>query len=382
MLKVGIVGKPSSGKSTFFSAATLVDVPRAAYPFTTIKPNVGVSYVSKPCVDRELNVKCKPKNGKCENGMRFIPITLVDVAGLVPDAHLGKGLGNQFLSDLMEASALIHVLDLSGMTNEKGEACEGYDPEKDIEFLEKEIDFWIEGMLEKKWKEIERKSKMGFKLYELLYKQLSGLGMKEELIREIVEEGYEGLYELARRIREKNKPIVLAGNKIDLPSAQENFKRLKKKYDIIPVCAEAELALRRANADGLIRYVPGASGFEYLKEVSGKQKKALEFIKEKILDVYGSTGVQQVLNKVVFESLGYIVVYPVEDRNHFSDKKGNVLPDAYLMERGSTAIDLAYKIHSDIGEKFIAAFDCKKKMKIGREHRLSDGDVIQILTRH
>ncbi len=382
MLKVGIVGKPSSGKSTFFSAATLVDVPRAAYPFTTIKPNVGVSYVSKPCVDRELNVKCKPKNGKCEDGMRFIPITLVDVAGLVPDAHLGKGLGNQFLSDLMEASALIHVLDLSGMTNEKGEACEGYDPEKDIEFLEKEIDFWIEGMLEKKWKEIERKSKMGFKLYELLYKQLSGLGMKEELIREIVEEGYEGLYELARRIREKNKPIVLAGNKIDLPSAQENFKRLKKKYDIIPVCAEAELALRRANADGLIRYVPGASGFEYLKEVSGKQKKALEFIKEKILDVYGSTGVQQVLNKVVFESLGYIVVYPVEDRNHFSDKKGNVLPDAYLMERGSTAIDLAYKIHSDIGEKFIAAFDCKKKMKIGREHRLSDGDVIQILTRH
>ncbi len=381
MIKIGIIGKPSSGKSTFFSGATLVDVPRAAYPFTTIKPNIGVSYVTKDCLHKELKVKCNPHNSKCENGTRLIPVGLVDVAGLVPDAHLGKGLGNQFLSDLIEADGLIHVVDLSGKTNEKGEAIKGHDPEKDILFLEKEIDYWIHGMLEKKWEDFLRKEKQGFKLHELIYKQVSGLGMKENTIKSILIRGYDDLYDLAKKIRDKNKPIILAGNKIDLASSKENYERLKKDYDITPVCAEAEFALRKADHDKFIKYIPGSKAFEYLTNMNEKQKHALDFIQHSVLDVYGSTGVQPLLNGMTFDKLDYITIYPVEDKTHYANKDGKVLPDVFLLKKGSTAHELAYKIHTDIGEKFIGAFDCRKKMKVGKDHVLEDGDVIQILSR-
>lgn len=381
MVKIGIIGKPSSGKSTFFSAATMVDVPRAAYPFTTIKPNIGVTYVTRECAHIGLGVKCSPNNSRCEDGTRLIPMTLVDVAGLVPDAHLGKGMGNQFLSDLMEANGLIHVVDLSGKTDERGEECEGHDPEKDIIFLEREIDFWIEGMLGKKWPEFERKSKMGYRLYELVHRQMSGLGMSENQVRDAIERGYDDLYDLAKKMRERSKPIILAGNKIDLKGSLENYDRLKADYDITPVCSEAELALRKADHEGLIRYIPGSDSFEHTGDMDGKQRQALDYIQRNILDVYGGTGVQQLLNRMSFGLLEMIAVYPVEDKTRLSSKDGKVLPDVFLMKRGSTAIDLAYRVHSDIGDRFIGAFDCRKKIKISRDHPLQDGDVVQILAR-
>lgn len=380
-MKIGVVGKTNVGKSTFFSAATMVDVDISNRIFTTIKPNVGVSYARTNCAEKELGLKCSPRNSKCENGVRLIPISLVDVAGLVPDAHLGKGLGNQFLSDLMEAEGLIHVLDLSGTTDAGGNPTSGYDPEKDILFLEKEIDYWIEAILKKNWDNIERKSKQGKPLYEVIYEQLSGLGVQQEKVREIVEGGYSDLLDLATKIREVNKPLILAGNKIDLKSAWDNYQRLKSKYDITPVCAEAELALRKADRAGLIHYVPGSSDFEFLKSVPPEQERALNFIRENVLRKYGSTGVQQVINKIVFERLQYIPVYPVEDEHHYSDSNGKILPDVYLMRNGSTALDLAYKVHSDIGKAFIGAIDAKTKKKVGKEYILKPNDVIKILTR-
>ena len=380
-MKIGVVGKTNVGKSTFFSAATMVDVDISNRIFTTIKPNVGVSYARTNCAEKELGLKCSPRNSKCENGVRLIPISLVDVAGLVPDAHLGKGLGNQFLSDLMEAEGLIHVLDLSGTTDAGGNPTSGYDPEKDILFLEKEIDYWIEAILKKNWDNIERKSKQGKPLYEVIYEQLSGLGVQQEKVREIVERGYSDLLDLATKIREVNKPLILAGNKIDLKSAWDNYQRLKSKYDITPVCAEAELALRKADRAGLIHYVPGSSDFEFLKSVPPEQERALNFIRENVLRKYGSTGVQQVINKIVFERLQYIPVYPVEDEHHYSDSNGKILPDVYLMRNGSTALDLAYKVHSDIGKAFIGAIDAKTKKKVGKEYILKPNDVIKILTR-
>ncbi len=380
-MKIAVVGKPSSGKSTFFSAATLVDVPIAAYPFTTIKPNIGVTYASYECVHRELNVKCNPRNSKCFNGKRFIPINLIDVAGLVPEAHLGKGLGNQFLSDLMDAKGLIHVVDLSGLTNEKGEPTKNHDPEKDILFLEKEIDYWIKGILEKNWKNIERKVKTGKELYQVVYEQLSGLGISEDAVKRIIKQGYDDLLDLATKIRKENKPIILAGNKIDLKEAQENYENLKQKYEIIPVSAEAELALRKAAKAGLIEYYPGENDFKILKKLNPKQEEALERIRKEVLEKYGSTGVQEVINKLVFEKLGYFPVYPVEDENKYSDKEGNVLPDVFLMEKGSTALDLAFKVHSEIGEKFLGAINAKTKRKVGKDYELQPNDVIKILTR-
>ena len=380
-MKIGIVGKTNVGKSTAFSAATMVDVEISNRIFTTIKPNIGVSYARRDCVEKELKLKCNPKNSKCENGVRLIPITLIDVAGLVPDAHLGKGLGNQFLSDLMEAEGLIHVFDLSGTTDAGGNPGSGYDPEKDIIFLEKEIDYWIEGILKKNWDNIDRKTKQGRPLHEVIYEQLSGLGVNQEKIREIVERGYSDLLDLATKIREVNKPIILAGNKIDLKSSWDNYSRLKDRYDITPVCAEAELALRKADRAGLIHYVPGSSDFEFLKSLPPEQEHALAFIKDNILKKYGSTGVQQVINKLIFDKLDYIPVYPVEDEHHYADSNGKILPDVYLMRDGSNALDLAYKVHSDIGKAFIGAIDAKTKKKVGKEHVLRPNDVIKILTR-
>ncbi len=88
MIEIGIAGKPNAGKSTFFKAATLADAEIANYPFTTIKPNVGIGYVRVKCVCQELGVKCN----ECIDGWRFIPVKLIDIAGLVPDAHKGGGL--------------------------------------------------------------------------------------------------------------------------------------------------------------------------------------------------------------------------------------------------------------------------------------------------
>ena len=111
---IGVVGKPSTGKSTFFKAATLAEVETANYPFTTIKPNHAVGYVKIDCVDKEFEVQCNPRMGYCLNHKRFVPIDLLDVAGLVPGASEGAGMGNQFLDVLNQANALIHVIDVSG----------------------------------------------------------------------------------------------------------------------------------------------------------------------------------------------------------------------------------------------------------------------------
>jgi len=381
MVKIGVCGKPSSGKSTFFSAATMVDVPRAAYPFTTIKPNVAMAAVTTKCACQALEGitgKCKGRNSKCVNGVRHIPVQLVDVAGLVPGAHLGKGMGNEFLNDLIDAEALVHVIDLSGKTDEKGEPAEEYDPEKDILWLQDEIDFWIEKILEKNWKNILRKAKTK-PLWECVFEQVSGLSIDPEKVKKIVGGSAGDPLELARKIRSANKPLVLAGNKIDLESSKKNYNRLKKKYDIIPVSAEAELALRKAQAAGIIEY--NGHDFRILKKVSSEQEAALEKIRETVIEPYGSTGVQEVLNKTVFEKLGYIVVYPVEDEKKYTDQNGNVLPDAILLKKGSRVIQLAEKVHTDLAKGFIAAVDCRTKRKVGKDHVLSDSDVISIKSR-
>lgn len=377
-MKIGVVGKTNVGKSTFFSAATLIDVKISDRVFTTIKPNVGVGYASTPCVCQELGVKCKAKNSKCENGVRLIPITMIDVAGLVPDAHLGKGLGNQFLSDLMEAEGLIHIVDMSGKTDAQGNPTDEYNPANDINFLEKEIDFWIQGILEKNWEKIKRKAQAK-EMWEAIYEQVAGLKISPDKVKEIVKAGYEDLLDLASKIRKENKPITLAGNKIDLLSAQEHFKKLKNEFKIVPTSADSELALRKAAKKGLIKYTPGSKDFEVLKKLPPEQEKALDSIRKNVFDKFGSIGVQKTINELVFEKLNMIPVYPVEDENKFSDKKGRVLPDVYLMKEGSVVLNLAYKIHTDIGKKFIGAIDARTKKKVGKDYVMKKNDIIKIL---
>ena len=387
-MEVGVVGKPNVGKSTLFKALTLADAEIADFPFTTIKANIGVGYVKSKCPCGEYGVACAPRNSLCRGGFRFTPVKLIDVAGLVPGAHEGKGLGNQFLDDLRQADVLIHVVDISGRTDEKGEAAEGHDPEADIRFLEDEINLWFEAIVKRNWVKVRSKVRYeNKKLVEELMSVLSGLSVTEAQIKKSLEAAGltgesdwsdEDCGRFALKLREISKPIMIAANKIDV--GRPNYERLKGRYGMLPVCAEAELALREADKNKLIEYVPGDGDFKVTADLDDKRGKALEFIRERILKAYGGTGVQQTLNKAVYDTLSLITVYPVENENKLTDGKGNVLPDSHLMPRDSTALDLAYKIHTDIGDKFIGAIDCRTKMKVGREHKLRDCDVIKIIT--
>ena len=389
MLSIGLAGKPNSGKSTFFKAATLVEVDIANYPFTTIDANHGVSYVRAPCPCRELGIAdgC----GKCRDGFRFIPIELIDVAGLVPEAHLGKGLGNEFLDNLRVAEAVIHVLDASGGTDEEGNpvGLGNHDPVSDVKFLEYEIGMWLNGILKRNWEKLMRNYKaLGGKPDQILIEQMAGAGVSDSHIRRALAEmkkdpgswSDEDLKRFAALLRAYSKPMILAANKMDI-APPDFVKRLLalKNETVIPVSGAAEIALRMAEKAGLIRYKPGDADFEIVGQLNPAQRAGLEKIRS-LMKLHGGTGVQQCINRAVFNLLDYIVLYPVEDEAKFTDRKGVVLPDAYLMKRGSTARDLAFRVHSDIGESFLFAIDAKTKMRLGEKYELKDGDVIKIVS--
>lgn len=394
---VGIVGKPSCGKSTFFKAATLAEAEIANYPFTTIKPNHGVGYVKVACVDTFFKVKCNPRFGYCINGIRFVPIDMIDVAGLVPGAHKGLGRGNEFLDDLNQAHVLIHVIDVSGSVNEKGEPVEplSYDPINDIKFLEFELDMWYYRNIAKGWERFARQIVQEHRdIQKSLAKQLSFLRVTEKMIESVIRElkldigkptiwTEQDLMAIASKLRKITKPMIIAANKVDVPGAERNFERIKKEfpdYMIVPCSAESELALRQAAKHGLIDYTPGQSDFRVVSDaVSEHQKKALEFIRAHVLTAFGSTGIQDVLDNAVFKLLNYVAIFP-GGMNKLADKDGNILPDCFLLPRNSTALDFAYSIHTDLGDHFIRAIDVKKRMVIGKEHILRHGDVIEIIT--
>lgn len=396
-LLVGIVGKPSSGKSSFFSAATMIEVAIAPYPFTTIKPNHAVGFVRTECAEKNFGVKCNPVHGYCIQGVRFVPVELLDVAGLVPGSHAGKGMGNQFLDDLRQADALVHVVDASGSTDSEGKQVENgsHDVCFDVLFLEEEINLWFEKIVEKNFAKIVKLQVKGkSELVQLLSQTLSGLGVSEKEVEKTLKSkgleekklgdwSAENVKEFAVKVREISKPIIIAANKCDLPEAREKIKELKEKFPektVISCSALAELTLKKAAKEGFIEYLPGSKSFEEMKgkELSEKQKKGLQYIKENVLEKFESTGVQECLEKAVFEVLEMIAVFPVPDKS-LKDVKGNILPDCYLLKKGSTALDLAFKIHQDIGKGFVKAIDLKTKQAVGKEHELKQGDVIEII---
>ncbi|MFH1506050.1 MAG: redox-regulated ATPase YchF [archaeon] len=393
---IGVIGKPNTGKSTFFKALTLAECEIANYPFATIKPHHGVGFVEIDCVDKEFNVQCTPKEGYCKHHKRFVPVEMLDVAGLVPGAHEGKGMGNQFLNDLNQADALIHVVDVAGTTNEKGEPVEAlsYDPVADVKFLEIELDYWYLTILRKGWEKFARQVQQEHgEIEKALTKQLSGMHVDEDMVKRALKKlelskdqpakwTDEQMLSLATYLRKKSKPMIIAANKIDIPGAKENLKKLHREfpeYIIIGCSAESELAMKEATKHALIDYTPGESDFIILKEdLNDKQKNALDFLK-KFLERNKTTGVEDVLNKTVFELLKCIAVFPVPNAK-LTDKDGNILPDCFLVPDGTTSLDLAYRIHSDIGDKYVKAMDIKTKQVIAKDHQLKTGDVIEILT--
>ena len=393
---IGIVGKPSVGKSTFFKALTLAEVAIAPYPFTTIEPNKGFAFVKVNCVDKEFNVQCNPRFGYCINNIRFVPVEVIDVAGLVPGAHEGKGMGNKFLDDLRQADALIHVIDIAGATNEKGEIIEPgkYDPAFDVRFLEFELDMWYLSILKKGWEKLARQMHQEHQApSKVLGKQLSGLNVSENLVFDVlkalgldakspIDWNDDDLKRLSSVLRRKTKPMLIVANKIDLPFGNENFERIKNLFPdcrFVACSAESELALREAAKKGLIDYVPGTKNVVVKGSLSAQQANAIEYIKKSILDVFGSTGVQNAIDIAVFELLRYISVFP-GGVNKLADQHGNVLPDCFLLPAGSTALDFAFKLYTDLGKGFIRAIDVRTKRTVGRDYVLKDRDVIEIIS--
>ncbi|MEM4348595.1 MAG: YchF-related putative GTPase [Candidatus Anstonellaceae archaeon] len=375
---IGVVGAPNKGKSTFFSAATALEVPIANYPFTTISPNKGVTYIRAECPHQTLGATgCR----RCENGLRLVPINIIDVAGLVPGAHEGKGLGNQFLDNLRQADALIQVVDGSGSTDLQGSPATAQDPMDEVSFLKEEIAWWILGIL-------KRHGKPHMSPQDAA-KILSGLKISEGMIFDAAErcgldisDGMpesEDALRIAKMLVSIRMPIVVAFNKMDLPQARQNYKKASANYDeIFPCCAAAELALRKAAKSGLIKYLPGDTNFQVVGSPDERQREALRQL-SLIIEEIGNTGVQQIIDYVVRKKLRGIVVYPVEDEHKYTNHKGEVLPDALLVPEGTTTLQLAGMIHTDLASKFICAIDVKRKVRVGAEHHLRDGDVVKVV---
>jgi len=391
---VGLTGKPNVGKSTLYSALTLNIVKIADYPFTTLTPNRGVGYLRKKCVCRSLGVTDNPVNSKCVNGFRFIPVELVDLPGIVPGAHEGRGLGNQFLSEISIADALIHVVDASGSLDAEGRPVNP-DPEntiRDIRFLEEEYDHWLAGIIERGLQKVPKTRLSRTSVEDALVNVLSGLAIGREPVEKAVEKvgppdnpsqwGRNTILELARSIRVIAKPMIIAANKIDKKGAEEGVRRMREAgYDPVPISAEAELVLRKAAEAGLVEYLPGDEDFRIINPgaLREKQAEALEMVRSKVLKPWGSTGVQELLNKVYFKVLNMITVYPVEDPNKLTDKKGNVLPDVYLIPRGMTIREFSGLIHTELMENFLYGIDARSKMRLGDNYVLKDDDVVSIV---
>jgi len=394
-LIIGLLGKANVGKSTFFNSATDLSVQMANFPFTTIDPNVGIAFVRINCVCKELGVIDNPSNSRCINGIRFIPIKLVDIAGLVPGAHSGKGLGNKFLDDARQSDVIIHVVDIAGSTDEEGRPVSlgDGDPLTDIEFVENEFDLWIHSLILKDWNKVVKESEnLKQKIEYTISKRLSGLAISEKIIGKAINDlnlnkkplewSNDDLLLLCKQIRQVSKPIIIAANKADLPSAEKNISKLKSLNRLFfPCVSEAELLLKRALQKNIIYYLPGDSSFEIKNEknLSDKQKEALITV-SKVLKKFGSTGVQNILNHACFKILDKIVVYPVEDELKFTDKKGNVLPDARIVSKNITAKELANIIHKELGKGFLYAIDARSKQRISAEHILKNNDIIKIVS--
>jgi len=394
---VGVVGKPNVGKSTFFAAATLKDVPIADYPFTTIQPNVGVAHLTTKCVCKEMGVTDSPRNSICINGTRLVPVKIVDVAGLVEGASKGKGLGNQFLDDLRQADALIQVVDASGSTDLEGRKVPpgSHDPLGDVTMVEHEFDLWMFGILKKDWEKQTRSlEQTGGKIVEHLAERLSGLSVTFADVEQVVLHLHlrtekpstwtdDQLMQFVVETRKLTKPSLVAANKADLPTSGPNIERLKQTgRKVVPCASEAELLLRKAAEHGLVEYAPGDSGFGVRDpaKLSPAQANALRMVDEKVMKVYSGTGVQEAINRSFFDLLKAIVVFPVEDEAKLSDKDGRVLPDAYVMRGGSTALDLARTVHTELAEGFLYAVDARTGKRLAADHLLSDRDIVKIVS--
>ena len=398
MIKIGLIGKTNTGKTTFFNSATLATADISNYPFTTKQPTIGNANAVTLCVHKELNLQDNPKNSRCIDGWRFIPVELVDLPGLIKGAWEGKGLGNKFLSVAAQSDALLHIVDVSGSIDAAGRIAEpgSGDPIADIGDIEEELVMWYLKLLEGNRDKISRAINSGSDMQSAIADVFRGIGVNEEHVKMALQENKLGNHkfdelgpqeskDFSWSLRDISKPTLIVANKVDLPSATDNFKRVREEYNdmiIVPSSADAELTLRRAANRGLIRYSPGDERFEIKDQsiLTDKQKWALNFIRKDILDEYMRTGIQFAINVAVFKLLRMNAVYPVAEASKLSDKSGNVLPDVYLMKSGSTVEDLAKEIHSELAKGLLYAIDIRDGLRLPINYEIKDRDILSIIS--
>ncbi|HEX5892986.1 MAG TPA: redox-regulated ATPase YchF [Nitrososphaeraceae archaeon] len=398
MMKIGLIGKTNTGKTTFFNSATLATADISNYPFTTKQPTVGNANAVSLCVHKELNLQDNPKNSRCIDGWRFIPVELVDLPGLIKGAWEGKGLGNKFLSVAAQSDALLHIVDVSGSIDAAGRIAEpgSGDPIADIGDIEEELVMWYLKLLEGNRDKISRAINSGIDMQSAIADVFRGIGVNEEHVKMALKEnklenhkfdelGTQESKDFSWSLRDISKPTLIVANKVDLPSATDNFKRIREEYNdmiIVPSSADAELTLRRAANRGLIRYFPGDERFEIKDQsiLTDKQKWALNVIRKDILDEYMRTGVQFAINVAVFKLLRMNTVYPVAEASKLSDKSGNVLPDVYLMKSGSTVKDLAKEIHTELAKGLLYAIDIRDGLRLPIDYEIKDRDILSIIS--
>jgi hypothetical protein len=397
-IKIGLIGKTNTGKTTFFNAATMSFAEVSTYPFTTKQPNVGMGHAITLCVHKEFGVQDTPKNSSCIDGWRFVPVELIDLPGLIKGAWEGKGLGNQFISIAAQSDALLHIVDASGSVDAAGRVAEpgAGDPVADIADIEEELVMWYLKLVEGNRDKISRAVKSGQSFASAVMEVFAGIGVRESDVQRAISEcnlqgkdfdsySMDDSKRFAWSLRDISKPTLIVANKVDVPVAMQNFQRLREEYKdmmVVPASAEAELTLRRAENKGLIKYVPGDERFDIVKqdELNDKQKWALNFIRRDILGEYMRTGVQHAINVAVFKLLRMNAVYPVADVSKMTDKHGNVLPDVYLLPSGSTLTDLARQIHSDLAKGLLHGIDVRDGLRLPVDYELNDRDVVSLIS--
>jgi len=397
-IKLGLIGKTNTGKTTFYNAATLSSEEISSYPFTTKKPVSGTAHAITLCVHPEFKIQDNPNNSKCVEGWRYMPVELIDLPGLIKDAWKGKGLGNQFLSIAAQSDALLHVVDASGGIDSSGKISEvgSGDPISDFADIEEELIMWYHKILEGNRDKVSKLIRTGSGIVDAITDLYRGIGVNKIHVKDaLVAVGLEekefddfnmvDSKKLAAYIRKISKPTLIVANKIDVEGADKNFARLRERYNdsiIIPVSGDSEFSLRRAEQKGLIKYSPGSEQFEIIKseELNEKQTNALNFIKKGIMGEYMRTGVQFAINVAVFKLLKMNSIYPVADEKHMADKKGRVLPDVILLKAGATIADLAKEIHTDLTKGLLYGKDLRYNLRLPVDYQLRDRDVVSLVS--
>ena len=397
-IRIALIGKTNTGKTTFFNAATLASQAASSYPFTTKKPASGTAHAVTLCVHPEFKIQDNPNNSECIDGWRRIPLELIDLPGLIKDAWRGKGLGNQFLSVAAQSDALLHVVDASGGIDASGRITEAGagDPISDLADIEEELAMWYQKIFEGNRDKISKAVQSGADVTGAITELYRGVGATAAHVGEaLAAAGLAGKdfaefdmhdgRRLASSLRRISKPTLIVANKIDVPGADRNFARLRERHRdsmVIPASGDSELSLRRAEQRGLIRYLPGFEQFDIVKpdKLNARQRGAFDIIKRGIMGEYMHTGVQFAINMAVFKLLKMNSVYPVADEKRLGDKSGRVLPDLFLLKDGATIADLAREIHTDLAKGLLYGKDLRYNLRLPVDYQLRDRDVVSLVS--